>query len=659
MYHKKFLYVCLGLGIIFSSLGSLNGMSEKKVTLYTGCTTMGVPPTWNSYENFENMAQLSYKGFKNIARLPGILTNAGIKLSKTGAKLLSREIDIQECENKIEKVKLLLKYGYTKRAKKVINYPEDSNIFFSSENRNCKTIRLVLPYCSLETINQVYGCYEETLLSIACENNDVKLVKRLLRRCSQKTINRDYNLLRKAFENNQVEIVKLLLPYYSPRLINQGEEPLLYKAIKYNNPKMAKLLIPYYYYGSQRKKYVSGKIRRLTHSWNPLKPAYEYERTKIIELLLPHCTKEAISDAAQTYPRRILHAIEEGDITQVKKLVEKQGYSINKSVGISDRRGPYGTIFNLFYPYDYNFKTYPLHHAVKNVKREIVKYLVNNGAKLNVINAQGETPLSCAAARYKYHKSDFKIAEMLEAGYECETEVARARLYLKTRLNAFNKTPLSCFVTGSEYYKSNFAIAVILIEAGADINLNYPLHDAIASGQREMARYLIDCGANLELKNKDKNTPLDIALLVENKELGIHLKTALEYQNCNNNANLIIEMIEKSLQQKNEQKVKDIVNIALKRSIRDFFKNKKTFEETLFYKLFFVSRFNENVRGVFESRLKLARSGMYKKELAVCRNMLLDLTERRELISKRDKFKQVEIKTTRNTIFVPQILLSI
>ncbi|MEM6631704.1 MAG: ankyrin repeat domain-containing protein [Bacteroidota bacterium] len=110
-----------------------------------------------------------------------------------------------------------------------------------------------------------------------------------------------------------------------------------------------------------------------------------------------------------------------------------------------------------------------LHNVMTEEHFSIVRYLIEQGAKVNIQNDEGIAPLHLAC--YPEH-------------------------------------------------------AGLLVEAGADINLtdqkgNTPLHILAAEGEEryEVIEFLLDKGADQTLKNKEGYTPLDIAKIREEKDL--------------------------------------------------------------------------------------------------------------------------------------------
>jgi ankyrin repeat protein len=74
-------------------------------------------------------------------------------------------------------------------------------------------------------------------------------------------------------------------------------------------------------------------------------------------------------------------------------------------------------------------------------------------------------------------------------------------------------------------YFSSYESSSVLIELGADINkqnkhyLDTPLHKAIESNMENIAKKLIIYGANVNIENKNGNTPYTLACNINNTEL--------------------------------------------------------------------------------------------------------------------------------------------
>ena len=91
------------------------------------------------------------------------------------------------------------------------------------------------------------------------------------------------------------------------------------------------------------------------------------------------------------YQREKLHfAADEGDLDQVKELVEK-GHDVNA--------------------FDEDLSCTPLHYAVRGGHIEVVKYLLSVGADVNAHEEAkiGETPLGSVAANCSYEMAELLV----------------------------------------------------------------------------------------------------------------------------------------------------------------------------------------------------------------------------------------------------------
>ncbi|SUW07943.1 ankyrin repeat-containing protein [Brachyspira pilosicoli] len=143
-----------------------------------------------------------------------------------------------------------------------------------------------------------------------------------------------------------------------------------------------------------------------------------------------------------------------------------------------------------------------------NKKTESVKILLDNNANINLQETNGNTPLHLAIINARKSQEYSKIIDMLLA--------KNANVNIT---NNNNETALNIAVKNNDYNNS-----IKLINKGSDVNhidkYYSPLHMSIKNNNIELAKALIDNGANISLRDKNKNySPLNIAIEVGNFDI--------------------------------------------------------------------------------------------------------------------------------------------
>ncbi|MCJ1455007.1 hypothetical protein MMC28_005361 [Mycoblastus sanguinarius] len=220
--------------------------------------------------------------------------------------------------------------------------------------------------------------------------------------------------------------------------------------------------------------------------------------------------------------KQFLKAVEGGDITMIKKTLEKGAH-----VSASDRYG--GTA---------------LERAAKSNNKRIVQLLLDNGVDVNAQNAQGETALRCVPFHGRKDGDIAVVRLLLENGADIESK----------SLNGF-----TALLSASLYGKEE--IVLLLLEKGADIESKSPdgvtaLIYAAQYGNEETVRLLLEKGADIESKTSDGFTALlsaskeEIVRLLLEKGADIESKTsdgltALTYASQYRNEEIVRLLLEK------------------------------------------------------------------------------------------------------------------
>jgi len=159
---------------------------------------------------------------------------------------------------------------------------------------------------------------------------------------------------------------------------------------------------------------------------------------------------------------------------------------------------------------DHNGNT-PLMWASFNSNIQYARILIDQGVAVNTQNFVGETALFIAAAR----RFDKLCTLLIENGADM-------------RLSNIEGVSPMHIATASGYVN----VVKILFEHGAFVNNvdeegDTPLHYAVREGRKEIVEFLVRyCGADINLKNEDEESPLDLALEIDERLIAEFLSTS-------------------------------------------------------------------------------------------------------------------------------------
>uniref|UniRef100_K3WQF8 Uncharacterized protein n=1 Tax=Globisporangium ultimum (strain ATCC 200006 / CBS 805.95 / DAOM BR144) TaxID=431595 RepID=K3WQF8_GLOUD len=156
----------------------------------------------------------------------------------------------------------------------------------------------------------------------------------------------------------------------------------------------------------------------------------------------------------------------------------------------------------------------PLMSAASAGHVDVVSLLLSHGANANLANENGQIPLH-------YHRGRLEIAELL---VDCTTNI--------NCTDDVGSTPLTRAIGG----KPSREIIALFLDHGArlttrDIGGNTPLHIALAEGHEDIARFLIEAGANVNAKNKENERCVDLMTSAFRKEIASALPGKFEASN--------------------------------------------------------------------------------------------------------------------------------
>ena len=170
----------------------------------------------------------------------------------------------------------------------------------------------------------------------------------------------------------------------------------------------------------------------------------------------------------------------------------------------------------------------PLHQAAMNGHQDVVELLIANGAQIEAKAKDGSTPLYLAALSHHQNIARF----LLDRGAVIDVDIA-VMLGDYELVNEYldrGVDPNSQLITGYSFlstviYGKQKKLVELLLKFGAKINEKTgsfelsPLHVAAIVGCKQICQLLIDCGADVNAKDKHDCTPLHWAARAGHKDV--------------------------------------------------------------------------------------------------------------------------------------------
>ena len=416
---------------------------------------------------------------------------------------------------------LAVQFGYNDLAKELIKEGADVNarasdmeteggmdmLYYAVRNNNPEMTKILIDK-GLDK-NRDYGYeYSTYLTDIAIVNNNLDILKLLVKRGDSKE-----TLIPDAVRGNNIEMVKYLLS------IGQDiDAQIFYDGFWVNSPLKVAAENGYI----EMAKFLIDEGANLNSADDYM--LYAYNNYDITKLLVDN---DVFNLNTNTTKEEAMKLVKDGKYYEIEKLLSSEdsnnidGYDeLMNAVSKGDMKVLEKLIkddTDLNKQYD---KITPLGLAAARNDKEMVKFLVEKGADINLEDGYGYTPLIISM---KYRNIDL-VKDIID---------------LKPDLNAIcsatGDTPLTYLVrevwfgTDACYY---------MIKNGADVNKknkdgDTPLIVAVKNvvGSYGMLGVIINMGADYNIKNKEGKTAMDIVIEEDDKAALHHLNNPdnLEY----------------------------------------------------------------------------------------------------------------------------------
>ena len=408
---------------------------------------------------------------------------------------------------------LAVQFGYNDLAKELIKENADVNarvddmeteggidmLYHAVRNNNPEMTKILIDK-GLDK-NRDYGYeYSYYLTDIAIDNNNLDVLKLLVKRGDSKE-----TLIPKAVEQNNIEMVKYLLS------IGQDiDAQIFYDGFWVNSPLKVAAENGYI----EMAKFLIDKGANLNSADDYM--LYAYNNYDITKLLVDN---DVFNLNTNTTREEAIKLVKDGKYYEIEKLLLSEdsnnidGYDeLMNAISKGDMKALEKLIkddTDLNKQYD---KITPLGLAAARNDKEMVKFLVEKGADINLEDGYGYTPLIKAM---KYRNID----------------LAKNIVDLKPDLNAIcsatGDTPLT-YLAREVWFGTD--LCYYMIKNGADVNKkndngDTPLIVAVQNvvGSYGMLGVIINMGADYNIKNKEGKTAMDIVIEEDDKSALHHL----------------------------------------------------------------------------------------------------------------------------------------
>ncbi|XP_044742473.1 ankyrin-3-like [Chrysoperla carnea] len=406
---------------------------------------------------------------------------------------------------------IAIEKGYLKIVSDLLKYGADVNMlhklpFFESlclsplhravKYKQEEVAKLLMDYKA--NIN-AQGKDGKTPIFYAIENADLKITKLLL--ADGANVKDNPELLNLAVKKGYIEIVQALLQHDAEINAKTGKTAIFY-AIANADLKITKLLL------------TNGA--NVKDNPEPLNIAVEKGYIEIVEALLQY---NADVNASDVNGKTALHLT-----ATLRDFENSFGSRTDKDPNVNNIKGEIAKLL-LNQGANVNAQTKngetTLHIATQNGYVQIVEALLKHKADVNASDVYGKTALHLTATLSDF-KDSFRSRTDEDPNVNSKGEIAKLLLNQGANADAQTKNGVTTLHIATQ---NGYAQVVeVLLEYNANVNSRVksditPLHLSAQRGDEEISKMLLNKGANLDAKQKNGITALHIATLKGHKEI--------------------------------------------------------------------------------------------------------------------------------------------
>jgi ankyrin repeat protein len=454
----------------------------------------------------------------------------------------------------VEVARFLLKHGAGASTR---DRNKSTPLHLALEGGHMEVARLLLEF------GAVAGAQDQNMSStvhLASEGGNVEVVQMLLEHSADVDVEdkKKWTPLRYALAKGHVEVARVLLEHGADTNA-QGEDEWipLHWASLHGYVDVARLLLKYGVDVNSRDKHESTPLHLASQNWNAevarllleyradtsaetadkLTPLHLASRRGCLDtarLLLEHGTDASSRNESKLTP---LHMASAGGYVEIARLlllqpgVDPSAQDVNEwtPLHMASKNGHTDLARVLLQPEhgvdlddrDVNMWT-SLHWASRGGHVEVARVLLQCGADANAEDADKWTPLHLLSGDGEVEAARLVLRRSVDTESRGMVKLLRLYRHLQTRGHVGIRLKLSDDAIVQDLSKwvrlqyrnrGNVELARVLLENGADAsaqdkNNSTPLHWASGCGLVELARVLLENGADASAQDKDKSTPL-------------------------------------------------------------------------------------------------------------------------------------------------------